>query len=218
MPAWQPAYFPEVTFPVHNRGTDECILTRITFEVLSICEREPSAQSAEQPTEKRRDLSYAIIIDLNNPKAPQSFPVSVPISPGETLELLVAVGAKRSARTRFLLYFEYDRRGKTRSAEVELDITNDGKLERWYQPGIALERFHWLRAKSSSDLNMPTGVKPADILRSLILQNRPLNIDYLRTYGPGVAYFFAEDKPPLLPSSGDAPVRLAYSLDGASFL
>ena len=60
---------------------------------------------------------------------------------------------------------------------------------------------------------MPTGVKPADILRSLILQNRPLNIDYLRTYGPGVAYFFAEDKPPLLPSSGDAPVRLAYSLD-----
>jgi hypothetical protein len=130
MSAWQPAYFPEITFPVHNRGTDVSILTRITFEVLSISEEEGAPKSAERTAETRRDLCYAIIIDLDNPKAPQSFPVSVPIPPGETLQLHFAVGAKRSIRTRFVVHLEYDRRGKARSVEVELDITNDGKLER----------------------------------------------------------------------------------------
>ncbi len=213
MPAWQPAYFPEVTFPVRNRGTDECILTCITLEVLSISEGEPTAQSSEQPAETRRDLCYAIIIDLDNPKAPQSFSVSVPIPLGETLQLLVAVGAKRSVRTRFVLHFEYDRRGKTRSADVALDITNDGKSEGCYQPGIALECFQWLDAKNPRDLEMPTGVKPTDIMRSLYLQNRPLNVDYLRIGGPAAAYFFPADKGPLLPASGNAPVRLEYSTD-----
>jgi hypothetical protein len=213
MPAWQPAFFPEVTFPVRNRGTDECILTRITFEVLSISEAEQTARSSEHPEEARRDLCYAIIIDPDDPKAQQSYPLSVPIPPGETLEVRVAVGAKRSVRARFVLHFEYDRRGKTRSAEVALDITNEGKFERWYQPGIALERFQWLDAKSPRGLEIPTGVKPTDIVRSLYLQNRPLNVDYLRAFGPGAAYFFPAEQSPLLPFSGDAPVRLEYSGD-----
>lgn len=213
MPSWQPTYFPEVTFPVRNRGTDECILTRITFEVLSIREGELTAQSSEQPVETRRDLCYAIIIDLDNPKAPQSFSVSVPIPPGETLELLVAVGAKRSLRIEFVLHLEYDRRGKTRSAEVALDIINDGEFERCYQPGIALERFEWLSAKSPRELEKPTGIAPTDILRSLYRQNRPLNIDYLRIGGPGSAYFFPLNEGPLLPAPGDASVQLKYSTD-----
>ena len=198
---------------MHNRGTDECILKRITFEVLSVSEGEPTSQSSEPPAETRRDLCYAIIIDLDNPKAPQSFPVSVPIPPGETLQVLVVVGAKRPLRTRFILHFEYDRRGKTRSAEVELDIANDSKFERCYQPGIALERFDWLDVKSPRDLEMPTDVKPTDILRSLYRQNRPLNLDYLRGFGPGAAYFFPTDKGPLLPTSGDTSVHLEYSTD-----
>ena len=67
-------------------------------------------ESSEQSAEKRRDLCYAIIIDLDNPKAPQSFSVSVPILPDETLQLVVAVGAKRSVQARFVLHLEYDRR------------------------------------------------------------------------------------------------------------
>src|SRR5262249_44277690 len=56
------------------------------------------------------------------------------------------------------------------------------------------------------------GIAPTDMIRSLYFQNRPLNIDFLRFRGPGSAYFFAANKCPLLPTSGDAPVRLEYSL------
>ncbi|MDX0489727.1 hypothetical protein GOC53_05490 [Sinorhizobium medicae] len=213
MPAWQPTYFPEITFPVRNRGTDECILTCITFECLSISEQEATPQSSGEPAEKRRDLCYAIIIDLDNPQAPQSFPLSVPIPPGETLEVVVAVGAKRSVRTRFVLHFQYDRRGEIRSAEVALNITNNGGFERCYRPGIALDCLTFLRAKRPSDLQISTGAKPTDMLLSLYHQNRPLNVDYLRIGGPGSAYFFSANEGPLLPTSVEAPIQLEYSTD-----
>ena len=211
MPAWQPSYFPEIVFPIRNSGTDECILTRITLEVLSITEVGSGSQSSEQPAETRRDLCYAIILDPDNPGAPHSFDLSVPIPPGETLDLRVVVGAKRSLQTRFVLQLEYDRRRKTRSAEVVLDIDNDGKFENSYHPGIALERFELLDAKSPRDIGIPTEIKPTEIIRSLYLQNRPLNLDYLRTYGPGSAYFFSADKGPLLPKPAGTPIQLEHS-------
>jgi hypothetical protein len=212
VPTWQPAYFPEVTFPVHNRGTDECVLTRITFEVLSTHELELEVEPTTQRTEdRRRDLCYAIFVDLDDPKKQQSFPISFCIPSGETLDVLVAVGAKRSVRVKFVLNFEYDRRGKTRSAEVELEIINGGKFERCYQPGIALECFHFLAAKSPSDLRKPSDMPPTEMMRSLYFQNRPLNVDFLRMGGPGMAYFFPADASPLLLTSSGPPVRLEYS-------
>jgi hypothetical protein len=112
-----------------------------------------------------------------------------------------------------VLHFQYDRRGKTTSSEVALNITNDGKFERCYKPGIALGRFELLNAKSPRDLEIPTGFKPIDMLRSLCRQNRLLNVDFLRFGGPGNAYFFSTDEGPLLPTSGDTPSRLEHSTD-----
>jgi hypothetical protein len=218
MPAWQPAYFPEVILPLRNRGTDECILTGIAFECLSISEEEPTYKASEEPTETRRDLCYAIMIDLDNPKAPQSFPVSVPIPPGETLELLVVVGAKRSVRTQFVLHFQYDQRGRTSSSKIALNITNNGKFERCYVPGIALESLKFLNADGRRDLETPTENEMENMLRSLYRQNRPLNIDFLRTYGPGAAYFFSANQGPLLPTTGNASVRLEHSIDPTFYI
>jgi hypothetical protein len=124
----------------------------------------------------------------------------------------IVVGARRSVHTRFVMHIEYDGKKNTSSAEVALDVDNTRRFDRCYHPGIALERFEFLEAKSPRDMETPSDIKPLDVIRSLYRQNRPLDIDFLRAYGPGAAYFFPQDKGPIVPTKGDTPkLRLEYS-------
>lgn len=217
MSDWQPFYFPEITYPVSNQGTDDCILTGIFFEVLSVTNFDGAMELSDLPTSRQRDLCYAIIIDSANP-IPQSFQTSVRIPPGDTLNLLVAIGANRSVRARFVLHFEYDRRGRTRSSESEVTIINESELERWYQNGIALERYSYLKVISPEDISTSADNPGTAMIRTLYRKNRPLNVDALRFFGPGGAYFFRADRPPRLPIPSETIPRLKHSKGPAFYI
>jgi hypothetical protein len=132
-------------------------------------------------------MGWAIVIDPDKPNADYLTELSVEISPGETLDVLITVGAKRSLHARCLLLFEYDSRGKTQSREFTVDIINDGGFERWYRYGLPLEMLRMLKIRKASDLQSNTNIKPVEIAKQLYRENRPINIDLLKMEGPGKA-------------------------------
>lgn len=211
MRSWRPLFFPELNFPVHNTGTDASVLKRVTLRVLNISNLSPRKEPSQPDVETRRDMGWAIVIDSDKPNADYPTELSVEISPDETLDVLVTVGAKRSLRARCTLLFEYDSRSRTQSQEFTVDIVNDGGFEHWYRYGLPLEMLRMPKIRRTSDLQANTREEPVEITKRLYRENRPMNIDLLRGEGPGKAYFFRTGEEPTLPIPRDPPLKLEHS-------
>ena len=67
MPHWRPQFFPELSFPVANVGTDTSVLKKVTLRILGMSPLAPQQLEIPESLNSGLDTGLAIIIDTKNP-------------------------------------------------------------------------------------------------------------------------------------------------------